>query len=68
MKILPIFMAFLENMNFIMTVGTGGEMSLPDFDGAVTPISTKGTDYAHHITTSPQPLQIFRTSYGPKWG
>ena len=51
-----------------MAVGTGGGIALPDFDGAVTPISTNGTNYAHHITTSPHPLQLFRTSYGPKFG
>ena len=50
-----------------MAVGTGGGIALPDFNGTVIPISTRGTDYAHHITTSPYPLQIFRTSYGSKY-
>ena len=36
-----------------MAVGTGGGIALPDFDGAVTPISTRGTDYAHYITAWP---------------
>ena len=42
-------------------VRTGG-----DFDRSVNPISTRRTDYAHHITTlSPTPPPNFRPSYGP---
>ena len=32
-------------------VGAGGAMAPPDFDRSVNPISTRGTDYAHLITT-----------------
>ena len=31
----------------------------PDFDKSVNPISTRGTDYAHHITTWPPPIRRF---------
>ena len=51
-----------------MAVGTGGGIALPDFDGAVTPISTRGTDYAYHITTKPPPPPDFQKFYGPKFG
>ena len=45
-------------------VGAGGSMASPDFDRCVNLISTRGTDYAYHITTASAP-QIFRPSYGP---
>ena len=35
---------------------SGVAMASPDFDGSIHPISTRGTDYAHHITTAPLPL------------
>ena len=31
--------------------GAGGAMAPPDFGRPVTPISTRGTDYSHLITT-----------------
>ena len=31
--------------------GTGGAREPPYFDRSVNPVSTRGTDYAHHITT-----------------
>ena len=31
--------------------GAGGAMAPPDFGRSVNPISTRGTDYAHLITT-----------------
>ena len=31
--------------------GAGGAMAHPDFRRSVNPISTRGTDYAHLITT-----------------
>ena len=34
-------------------VGAGGSMAPPDFDRSVNPISTRGADYPHHITTGP---------------
>ena len=33
--------------------GGAGAMVPPDFDRSVNPISTRGLDYAHHITTCP---------------
>ena len=35
----------------------------PDFGRSVNPISSRGADYAHHITT--WHTRIFRPSYGP---
>ena len=32
-------------------VGAGGSMAPSDFDRSVNPISTRGADYPHHITT-----------------
>ena len=34
----------------------GVAMASPDFEGSIHPISTRGTDYAHHNTTAPLPL------------
>ena len=31
----------------------GGQGGLPEFGSSVNPITTKGADYAHHITASP---------------
>ena len=33
--------------------GTEGAMAPPDFDRSVNPISIRGADYPHHITTGP---------------
>ena len=48
----------------IRDAGGGGEGNCPSqfFGTSVNPIPTKGADYAHHITTSPPPLRIFRPS------
>ena len=35
--------------------GTGGAIEPPYFDRSVNPVSARGTDYAHHITTAPPP-------------
>ena len=34
-------------------VGAGVAMAPPDFERSVNPISTRGADYAHQITTGP---------------
>ena len=34
-------------------VGVGGAMAPQDLGRSVNSISTRGTDYAHHITTGP---------------
>ena len=41
----------LSNNRGVVPGGAGGAMALPDFGRSVNPISTKGTDYAHLITT-----------------
>ena len=61
----PPFLADLES-KFVSSneraVGGGvGAMVFPDFDRQVTPNSTMGADYTHHITTSPSPSLDFRT-------
>ena len=35
----------------VVSEGAGGAMAPPDFGRSVNPISTRGTDYAHLITT-----------------
>ena len=35
----------------VVPVDAGGAMAPPDFGRSVNPISTRGTDYAHLITT-----------------
>ena len=35
--------------------GAGGAIALPVFGQTVNPISTRGTDYTYHSTTSPPP-------------
>ena len=41
---------------YFRPVGTGGAgCKPPDFGRAVNAISTRGADYAHHITTGPPP-------------
>ena len=41
-----------------------GGTCLPLFGRSVNPLSTRGVDYAHHITTC---TRIFRPSYGPEF-
>ena len=43
--------------------GAGGATALPDFGRSVNPISTRGTDYAHLITTGTP--RFFRPYDGP---
>ena len=45
----------LHRMNRAVGAGGGGAGAMvpPDFDRSVNPISTRGLDYAHHITTCP---------------
>ena len=50
----------------IVPGGAGGAMTPPDFGRSVHPISTRGTDYAHLITTdtpgfSDLPTALFST-------
>ena len=60
-------------VHIVRLVGAGnagsakGAMVPPDFGRSVNPISTstRGPDYAHHITTLHP--KIFRPSYGPAW-
>ena len=40
--------------------GAGGALAPPIFGQTVNPISTRGADYAHHITTSPPDFQTLR--------
>ena len=39
--------------------GTGGDMAAPDFGRSANPISTRGADYAHLITTGPPGFSEF---------
>jgi hypothetical protein len=39
--------------------GARGAMASPDFGRSVNPISTRGADYTHHITTVPPPQLDF---------
>ena len=42
--------------------GAGGAMALPDFGRSVNPMSTRGTDYAHLITTGTPGFSDFPTA------
>ena len=44
--------------------GAGGAMTPPDFGRSVNSISTRGTDYAHLITTGTPDFQTFRRPCG----
>ena len=46
---------FLQNSIRYRAAGAGGL----DFGRLVNPISTRGADYAHHITTCPPDFQTF---------
>ena len=50
------------NMQGRRKVGAGGGFSPPVFGRTVNPNSTRGADYARHITMSPR---IFRPCDGP---
>ena len=52
--------------------GAGGAMAPPDIGRSVTPISTRGTDYAHLITTgtpgfSDHPTALWPTAAVTQW-
>ena len=47
---------FLEYLGYISAAAsgwTGWALAHPEFGSSVNPITTKGADYAHHITASP---------------
>ena len=42
-----------EILAVLPLVGGQGGLAHPEFGSSVNPITTRGTDYAHHITASP---------------
>ena len=49
----------MANVRPVVPEGAGGAMAPPDFGISVNPISTRGADYTHHITTVPPPQLDF---------
>ena len=53
MHLATFIVHWLQHYRPVVTEDAGGAIENPDFGRSDNPISTKGIDYAHHITARP---------------